>query len=204
MRRVVRLTIGTETIQRGFGGLGRWPPIKQQRHPRAGGLYAMFLLFSSRAARECEATRPGEARQGDRAPAPMCVGFVLRPGGGCRARRRAKQKAASGLAPTCFYQQVGARTGKAAMRKNEERKKHDRLSPLLPAGRKLLPVPLKNKHFKGKCWTAWRAFLLTSDDECLVSCERKGLAGQPLAQSAYRSGWCLPRASFRSSRLLSR
>ncbi len=59
------------------------------------------------------------------------------------------------------------------MRKNEERKKHDRLSPdgfYQPVGGgRLLPLPI-NKQFKGKCLTAWRAFLLTSDDERRFSC----------------------------------
>ena len=68
------------------------------------------------------------------AASPRCRVMCRR--GGCWTRRRAKQKAAAGLAVTCFYRQVTDWTEVAAMRKIEERKKHDRLSRLLSGGRK--------------------------------------------------------------------
>ncbi|MCO5947701.1 hypothetical protein [Mucilaginibacter flavidus] len=94
------------------------------------------VCFFLRAACECEATRPGKARSFYQRRAAGCQsrmrGVVSRPGavaepaGGPNKRQRLQ-------AVTCFYRQVADRTEVAAMSKSEERKKHDRLSPLLPA-----------------------------------------------------------------------
>lgn len=75
------------------------------------------------------------------------------------SRRRAKQKAASGLAPAPLLPAGrGDRTERAAVRKNEERKKHDRLSPRLGPVRRpdrgaeaLFYSLKKNKQFIKMC-----------------------------------------------------
>jgi hypothetical protein len=58
------------------------------------------------------------------------------------------------------------------MRKNEERKKHDRLSRLLSGGRKRFFIALKKQLTHKNVLNGLACFLLTSDDEYLISCER--------------------------------
>jgi len=128
----------------GVWGLWKIAPNKKQWHPRAGGFCALLLRQASFFffLREPPASvkQPGrEKPEGRPGTSPASIsGAVAEPAG------EQKQKAASGLAVTRFYQRVADRTEKAAVRKNEERKKHDRLSPLLPAGRKRFFIALKN------------------------------------------------------------
>ena len=115
-----------ETIQRGFGGLGRWPPIKQQWHPRARGFGALVSLpcrgrfrGGLRAARECEATRPGKAppSRGDRTPAP-CAGSCI---GGAVAEPQASKTKGSVRAGACPASTGGAGGQNGESCREEER-----------------------------------------------------------------------------------
>ena len=59
----------------------------------------------------------------------------------------------------------------AAMRRIEERKKHDKLRSLRSTRRAASSfLYLKNKHFIKMGWTAWQDFLPTIDDEYRFSC----------------------------------
>jgi hypothetical protein len=78
---------------------------------------ASALFFSCEAECECEATRPGKSRKGDRPPVPASAGgAVAEPAGEPNKGRR--------LDWPRFYQ---SRTGQGqpTMRKNEEGGKHD-------------------------------------------------------------------------------
>jgi hypothetical protein len=94
--------------------------------PQLNGNGIHVRRASLRAARECEATQPGKVPAGRPAASPSagpCVGgAVAEPAGEPNKGQRL-----AGPLPG-FYQLVTDWTGIAAVRKNEERKKHDRLS----------------------------------------------------------------------------
>jgi hypothetical protein len=124
----------------GVWGLWKIAPNKKLWHPRAGGLYALLLRrasFFSRAARECEATRPGKARSfyrrraAGRQPRLLPAGAVAEP-----QVSITKGSVRAGACPASIGG-AGDRTERAAVRKNEERKKHDRLSAFYQAAEAL-------------------------------------------------------------------
>jgi hypothetical protein len=116
-----------ETIQRGFGGLGRWPPIKQLRPQRARGFGVLFLREPPASVRQPAREKPARAtgRQ------PPCVGLCASAGAVAEPAGEQNKRQRPGWPWPRFFTGAAGRTERAAVRKSEERKKHDRLSPRL-------------------------------------------------------------------------